>query len=155
ADARALHEASGGNPFYLQALARMSETPGDSEDPAEAGEIPAAVHAVLRVELGRLSERAQRVAEAAAVVAGGVEPAIVAAAARLGDDAVLEALDELAVHDLIRPAASGGRFQFRHPLVRHAAYQAASPGRRLAAHARIARHLADLGAPATVRAHHL
>jgi tetratricopeptide (TPR) repeat protein len=157
ADCRALYEASGGNPFYLDALARMSETPpeADEEHPGGARELPASVQGALRVELDRLSPETSRVAEAAAAVADEFEPAIVAVAARLDEDAVLNALDELAACDLVRPTASGRRFQYRHPLVRSVVYQAAAPGRRLAAHARIARHLADLGATATVRAHHI
>ena len=157
ADCQALHEASGGNPFYLDALARMSETPPvtDDEHDEAAREVPAPVQAALRVELDRLSPETLRVAEAAAAVADEFEPVTVAVAARLDEDTVLDALDELATCDLVRPTASGRRFRFRHPLVRNAAYQAAPPGRRLAAHARIARHLADLDAPATVRAHHV
>jgi tetratricopeptide (TPR) repeat protein len=155
AECRALHAASGGNPFYLDALVRMGGAAADGEDPAEAGELPAAVQVALRVEFDRLSPRALRVAEAAAVLVGEFEPATVAVAARMDDEEVLEALDELAADDLMRLTASGRRFQFRHPIVRNAAYRSAAPGRRLAAHARVARHLAELGVPATVRAHHV
>ncbi|MGH3382339.1 MAG: ATP-binding protein, partial [Actinoallomurus sp.] len=157
ADCRALYEASGGNPFYLDALARMSETPPVTDDEHDEGvrEVPAPVQAALRVELDRLSPETLRVAQAAAAVADEFEPVTVAVAARLEEDTVLDALDELAACDLVRPTASGRRFQFRHPLVRNAAYQAAPPGRRLAAHARIARHLAEQDAPATARAHHV
>lgn len=154
-ECRALHAASGGNPFYLDALVRMGGTTAGGEDPARDGELPAAVRLALRVEFDRLSPRALRVAEAAAVVADEFEPATVSAAAHLDEDAVLEALDELAACDLVRPAAGGRSFRFRHPLVRGAAYQSAAPGRRLAAHGRVARHLAERGVPATVRAHHL
>ncbi|GIH25929.1 hypothetical protein Aph01nite_42390 [Acrocarpospora phusangensis] len=139
---RALYEASGGNPFYLQALARI-----------EAGDLPATLHAVLQRELAGLSGDALLVAQSAAVAADEFEPRLAAVAAELADPVTLKSLDELVARDLVRP--DGSRFRFRHPLVRQAAYESAAPGWRLAAHARIAGHLAAVGAPATVRAHHV
>lgn len=47
------------------------------------------------------------------------------------------------------------RFRFRHPLLRRAVHELSGAGWRLGAHARLARALADRGAPATARAHHV
>ncbi|MFG1861754.1 helix-turn-helix transcriptional regulator [Microbispora bryophytorum] len=141
----ALYEASGGNPFYLEALARMGGT--------DVTELPPTVLAALQVELGDLSPGALLVAQAAAVAADEFEPAVAAVAAELPPDATLAALDELVERDIVRSA--GARFRFRHPLVRRAVYESAAAGWRLGAHARIAARLAELGAPATVRAHHV
>ncbi|WP_204056074.1 ATP-binding protein [Microbispora corallina] len=142
---RALYEASGGNPFYLEALARMADT--------EVASLPPTVRAAIQVELARLSADALRVAQAAAVTADEFEPSIAAVAAQVPPAAALAALDELVERDIVRSA--GARFRFRHPLVRQAAYESAAAGWRLGAHARIAAHLAELGAPATVQAHHV
>ncbi|MFC4585285.1 ATP-binding protein [Sphaerisporangium corydalis] len=143
---RALYEASGGNPFYLEALARMGRL--------EVSELPATVRAALQVELGDLSPGSLLVAQAAAVTADEFEPALAAVTAQVPEEAALAALDELVARDIVRPAAAG-RFRFRHPLVRQAAYQSSAAGWQLAAHARLAVHLATLGAPATVQAHHV
>ncbi|WP_248963393.1 ATP-binding protein [Sphaerisporangium perillae] len=142
---RALYEASGGNPFYLEALARMGRL--------EVSELPPTVRAALQVELGDLSPGSLLVAQAAAVTADEFEPALAAVTAQVSEAAALEALDELVARDIVRPAATG-RFRFRHPLVRQAAYESSAAGWQLAAHARLAGHLATLGAPATVQAHH-
>jgi DNA-binding CsgD family transcriptional regulator/tetratricopeptide (TPR) repeat protein len=149
---QALFEASGGNPFYLEALSRMG-----SEPVAGIGgpdELPPAIRAALRVELSGLSANALLVACAAAVAADEFEPALAAVAAELPEEQTLAAISELVARDVVRPA-SPGRFRFRHPLVRHAAYGSAAAGWQLAAHARIAAHLTALGAPATARAHHV
>ncbi|GAA2073388.1 helix-turn-helix transcriptional regulator [Actinomadura alba] len=148
---RALYEVSGGNPFYLEALVRNREPIVGG---AEKGELPRAVQAALQLELSGLSPTARLVAQGAAVAADEFEPVIAAVAAEVTEDEALKALDEMAARDVIRPV-SARRFRFRHPLVRHATYGSAAPGWRLTAHARIADHLAGLGSPATVRAHHV
>ncbi|RAY16667.1 LuxR family transcriptional regulator [Actinomadura craniellae] len=149
---RALFEASGGNPFYLEALARM-DGPGSPDGMTGEGELPGPVRAALQVELSGLPPAALKVAQAAAVTADEFEPALAAVAAEVTEDAALAALDELVARDVVRPA--GGRFRFRHPLVRHAAYESAAAGWRVGVHARVAAHLAELGVPATVRARHV
>ncbi len=153
----ALFEASGGNPFYLEALSRMG--PGEhrvaaEEDLTELGELPHAVRAALRMELSGLSPAALLIAQASAVVAGEFEPALAAVTAGCSEEETLEAISELVARDVVRPG-SAGRFRFRHPIVRRAAYGSAAAGWRVAAHGRIAAHLATLGAPATVRARHV
>jgi tetratricopeptide (TPR) repeat protein len=156
--ARMLFEASGGNPFYLEALARMNGATaltGGSEGSPDPGEIPHSVTAALQGELNGLSATATLVGRAAAVIANEFEAPLVAIAAQMDEDVVLAALDEMNVRDIIRPMDLEGRFQFRHPLIRTVAYGQAAPGWRFAAHSRIAAHLADLGAHVTVRAHHV
>jgi DNA-binding CsgD family transcriptional regulator len=154
----ALHEASGGNPFYLEALARMGQqvqlTTGSMDGTADGSELPAAVRAALQLELTGMSGTALRVAQGAAVAADEFEPALAAVAAEVSEDEARAALEEMAARDIVRPAA-GGRLRFRHPLVRRAAYDCAATGWRPGAHARIAAHLARTGAPAALRAHHV
>ncbi|MBE1537320.1 helix-turn-helix transcriptional regulator [Actinomadura algeriensis] len=155
-----LFKASGGNPFYLEALARMGgdDAAVDGTDwrqgVAELTDVPAAVRTALQVELSALPPEALLLARGAAVAADFFEPALAAVAAELDEAAALAALDVLTAHDVVR-AGSGGRFKFRHPLVRHVAYASTAAGWRLAAHERVAVRLAELGAPATVQAHHV
>jgi hypothetical protein len=67
----------------------------------------------------------------------------------------MHAVDELLELDLIRTTDVPRRFRFRHPLVRRAVYQATAGGWRLGAHERCAAALAERGAAAVARAHHV
>jgi DNA-binding CsgD family transcriptional regulator/tetratricopeptide (TPR) repeat protein len=151
---QALHEASGGNPFYLEALARMGQQAQLMAGGQDDSELPPAVRIALQLEMTGLSPVSLRVAQAAAVAADEFEPKLAAVAAEVSEAEALAALNDMAARDIVRPA-SAGRLRFRHPLVRRAAYDCAAAGWRLGAHARIAAHLADVGAPAALRAHHV
>jgi DNA-binding NarL/FixJ family response regulator/predicted ATPase len=151
---RVLYERSGGNPFYLLALAWSPTLRQGGHGPG-TGEVPSTVEAVLLAELSALSAQGRLLAQAAAVADEPFDPEYAAAIGPLGSESVLQAVDELAERDLIRPVDGTREFMFRHPLVRQVAYRSAAPGWRLAAHGRAARALERRGAPTTARAHHV
>ena len=158
--ATALHEDSGGNPFYLEQLARSQErAPGPASTvlavSLDAGKVPPAVVAALTEELGLLSDGTRLVLEGAAVAGDPFEPELVAAAAAVTEPSAFAALDELLRCDLVRPTDVPRRFRFRHPLVRRAVYDASPGGWRLGAHERCAQALAARGASVTARVHHV
>jgi DNA-binding NarL/FixJ family response regulator len=148
---RALHRESGGNPFYLDALARTwFATAGSQMDQLSAG-----ARISLMREVESASPLAQQVVRAAAVTGDAFEPGIVAELIGRDHADVLAALDELVDLDLVRPATGGQRFAFRHALIRQAVYATTSPGWRLSAHARAAEALRRRGASAMVLARHV
>ena len=154
----ALFEESGGNPFYLQQLARSlarERGAGGPELSPTGLDVPPAVAAALAEELALLSDAARLVLQGGAVAGDPFEPELAAAAAAMPEASVLEALDELLKLDLVRETEVPRRFRFRHPLIRRAVYQSTPGGWRLGAHERTAETLAARGAPATERAHHV
>ena len=151
ADADAVYGASGGNPFYLEQLVRAGGAAG--EGASGDGTVPPAVAAALAAELGGLGAEARRLLDAAAVVGDPFELDLAAAVAELGD--ALPPLDELLARSLVRPGGAPRRFAFRHPVVRHAVYEATPGGWRLGAHARAAAALERRGAGPVERAHHV
>jgi DNA-binding CsgD family transcriptional regulator len=159
-DPDVLYVESGGNPFYLEQLARSldraSSLPAqyDGTSLAEIG-VPATVAAALTEELALLPDSDRLVLEGAAVAGDPFEPELATAAAAMSEGTVMEAIDELLKVDLLRTTDVPRRFRFRHPLLRRAVYDAAAPGWRLGAHERSAEALAARGAQASARAHHV
>jgi DNA-binding NarL/FixJ family response regulator len=158
--ADALYGLSGGNPFYLEQLARSLSRPGGPKPAATsitmAGiEVPPAVAASVTEELSLLSAGTRRVLQGAAV-AGDPFVLELAAAAAAADEAVAaQAIDDLLAVGLIRPTDVPRRYRFRHPVIRRAVYESAPGGWLLGAHERCARELAQRGASAAARAHHV
>lgn len=159
AGAAALYEECGGNPFYLEQLARSVERTGGATFAAETShiglEVPQAVATSLNEELALLSHSGRIVLEGAAVAGDPFEPELAAAAAATSEAAAMNAVDELLELDLIRTTDVPRRFRFRHALVRRAVYEATAGGWRLGAHERCAEALTARGATAPTRAHHV
>ncbi|MGH7357401.1 MAG: helix-turn-helix transcriptional regulator [Candidatus Rokuibacteriota bacterium] len=154
---RDLHREAGGNPFYLEELARAAKA-GSATRPVDgvrsSGRTPRLVAAAIEEEVAALSSSAMALLRAAAVVGDPFELEFAVAVADLSQDDAVAAADEL-LGGLVRAADEPGRYVFRHPIVRGAVYESAGDAWRLRAHARAAQVLADRGAPATARAHHV
>jgi ATP/maltotriose-dependent transcriptional regulator MalT len=155
-----LYSESGGNPFYLEQLARSLGRVGGAgsatAQPSLAGlDVPAAVAGALAEEFALLSGEARLVLQGAAVAGDPFRPELAAAAANTSEAAALDALDALLRLDLVRQTDVPRRFRFRHPLVRRAVERSTPAGWRLGAHERCAAALEGQGASAAERAHHV
>lgn len=154
----ALYDESGGNPFYLEQLARAPAGTGVSSGVAMsvAGvQVPPLVAAALTEELAQLSRPSRLVLDGASVAGDPFEPELAAAASGVTEQQTMEAIDELLERDLVRLTTVPRRFRFRHPIVRRAVYEATPGGWRIGAHERVAAALAQRGEGAGVRAHHI
>ena len=149
---------AGGNPFYLEQLARV---PGSSAQhgPGEVLEggfrLPAGVVASIAEEVAALPPQARALLHGAAAAGEPFDLRLAAAAAGTNFETALEAIDEALAVDLVRTTTAPDQFLFRHPLVRRAIYAGAGERFRLAAHRGAAAALAERGADASARAHHV
>ena len=155
--APAIYAQAGGNPFYLEQLARVRATSAAGGPAALAGDdsVPPAIAAALASELAGLTPAARAMLDGAAVAGDPFEPGLAAAVAELAEPHALAALDELVSRALVHPAGVPRRFGFRHPVVRHAVYTATPAGWRLGAHGRAAAALERQGAAPVQLAHHV
>jgi DNA-binding CsgD family transcriptional regulator/tetratricopeptide (TPR) repeat protein len=157
----ALYRDSGGNPFYLESLARRLGAQPPARPPTGDGatsgqtQVPSGVLIAIEDELTKLSGPAHALLQAAAATGDPFDLDVAAAVAELPEPAALRALDELVEHELARVTDTPRRYVFRHPIVRRAVYESAGDAWRHAAHARAADVLASRGATAARRAHHV
>jgi DNA-binding CsgD family transcriptional regulator len=149
-------EVSGGNPFLTRELVRalhadrVSPTAGAVDEVKRL--VPESVLRSVLVRLARLSEAAQRLAYASAVLADGSLLRHAAALAELDRDLAAGAADELAAAHVLEP---GEPLRFVHPLIATAVHSDHPAFARAGAHRRAALLLAADGAPAENVAAHL
>jgi DNA-binding CsgD family transcriptional regulator len=135
------HQATGGNPFLLQTMARSlaaREAGAPQEPDALALGAAADVDAWVRAQLDALGDDAGAVLEAIAVLGDDAPLATVAAVAERAEGATAAAIDSLVAARLL---AADGR-GFAHPLVHAAVREAMPAGRRSLVTGRAARLLA-------------
>jgi DNA-binding CsgD family transcriptional regulator len=145
--AAACREATGGNPFFLEALLREAVERGFSTDAAGAARVrssgpPAVAQAVL-LRLSGAPDSATKLVRAGAVLGDGASVGEVAQLAGLSEAEAARAADLLTTLALLWPA---DRLEFAHPIVREAVYADIGPRHRVEAHALAAEILASNGA---------
>jgi DNA-binding SARP family transcriptional activator len=146
--ARAVHEETEGNPFFVGEILRHvaeagSETASGRIDLEQLG-IPDGVREVVSRRLMRLSEGATRVLTVAAVAGPTVTLPLLERIPDAGatPDALLDALDEgVRARVLVESERLRGRYVFAHALVRQAIYADLTAARRGRLHRQVAEAL--------------
>jgi DNA-binding CsgD family transcriptional regulator len=143
----ACRDATGGNPFFLEALLREAIDEGFSTDDAERVRAiaPAAVARSVLLRLSGKPPAARALVRAVAVLGNGASVAEAARLAEVPADDAVEAADLLATLGILRP---GGDLEFAHAIVRTAVRDEMGARAAALAHARAADVLSELGAPA-------
>jgi DNA-binding NarL/FixJ family response regulator/tetratricopeptide (TPR) repeat protein len=140
----AILRQAGGNPFYVQQLARVA-----------GGDVPATVMAAVARELDGLAEDTRLLLRGAAAAGEPFDLRLAVVAAGLDEAAARAAADEATRTGLVHEADGPSRLSFRHPIVRRAVYESAGSGWRLGAHDRLRRELERMSADVTLVAHHV
>jgi DNA-binding SARP family transcriptional activator len=127
---------TGGNPFFLQELARLVR---DSSDPGAAwDDIPGTVHDVLTHRLSRLPVEARRLLDVAAVVGRDCELGLLEAVAGLSPDDVDRGLAAAVASGLATEVGSRVPvLHFQHALIREALYAQLGARARMRLHAAV------------------
>jgi class 3 adenylate cyclase len=144
--ARAVHEETEGNPFFVREVFRHLIETGAVERrdgrwgtrlPVEEIGIPESVRDVVGRRLSRLSEEANQALRMGAVVGAEFDASVVQAVAGLDEETLLCSLEE-AAHARLIIEAPGARYRFAHALVRDTLYGELSGPRRLTLHRKVA-----------------
>ncbi|TDB72686.1 SARP family transcriptional regulator, partial [Actinomadura sp. KC216] len=158
ADATLLHATTGGFPLYVVETLRGGASPdgiGTGPDAVGAGVEAVAgagvgvgdLTSVLRNRLERASAPAREIAGLAAAVGTDFTLDLLTEASDLDAGVVVEAVDELWRHRIMREFRGG--YDFSHDLLRDAAYAGVTPPKRWLLHRRIAQGLELLHADDT------
>ncbi|NUR99235.1 MAG: AAA family ATPase [Kribbellaceae bacterium] len=142
--ADAVHARTGGNPFFVQELARWHAARGTTST-----ETPTGVRQVLERRLARLGQRTYDVLAVASVLGEDVDLRLLAAVA---DTDVLPVLGEAVAARLA--SVSEDRLRFAHSLVREVVYYGLGVHRRSELHLKAAELLAGQNDAGQVAAHY-
>ena len=114
-----LWERSGGNPFFVQELARLVQAEGVDRPPSH---LPAGVVEAVRQRLARLPTDSVRLLDWAAVVGREIDKPLLVAAGAVADEAT--AVDLLAQAHHVGVVTAGDTPRFAHDLYRQAIVEA-------------------------------
>ena len=144
-----VHDRTGGNPFFVQELARWHAVRGTTST-----ETPTGVRQVLERRLARLNQPAYDVLATAAVLGEDVDLEVLAALETTTTADVLVVLADAVAARLAE--VDGARMRFAHSLVREVVYSGLGVHRRSVLHLRAAELLAGLrdADPGQVAAHY-
>ncbi len=139
-EAAAIHRATAGNPFFVTELA-------DRGSRGVSVEVPPSLREVLNGRLDGLDRSTARLVDVAAVAGRSLPLTAIAAAAGLGTDQLLDAIDDAIAAGVLTEEASSGGLAFKHTLVQQAALDRLSRSRRAAVHVRLSDALVEVDPP--------
>ena len=130
---------------FVQAGSASAPAAGGKAVAEDANHLPPKVQSVLTARLAQLSPETRQVTNLAAAVGRSFTLGVLHQASGEDEDAIVEALDELWQHRIIREQG-GDTYDFSHDKLREVAYNSISDPKRRLLHRRIAQALETLQA---------
>jgi hypothetical protein len=140
--ARAVHDRTEGNPFFLVEYARLARDQHDDLASALEG-MPSTVADVVRRRIRTLPQDSAAALTAGAVIGREFELALLAPTLAVSELDALDLLEPALALELVQDLGAD-RFRFAHALVRDSAYAELSPSRRERMHASLAEQIRSL-----------
>jgi DNA-binding SARP family transcriptional activator/tetratricopeptide (TPR) repeat protein len=136
-------EETEGNPLFVVEAARAGLAAGNEHPP-----LTPTVQAVIGARLASLTPETREVVEVAATIGREFTIEVLTAATRIEEDDLVDALDDLWRHRIIREQSPG--YDFTHDKLREVAHASISPARRRRFHRLVAEaltiiHAGDIG----------
>ncbi|MBO4273449.1 BTAD domain-containing putative transcriptional regulator [Microbispora triticiradicis] len=146
--ARALHDRTGGNPFFLGELLRLltSTHTGGRVGAADVlgTAVPDGVRDVINQRVSRLPEDSQTLLRAAAVIGRDVDADVLETATGIGGSRVMMLLEPAVATGLLVEVDGGWDYRFSHALVQEALYSGLSRRQRAQLHGRVGEAIESL-----------
>ena len=144
----ALMDETEGNPFFVgEMLRHLAETSAIYQDDRgrwvaspdlRTSGLPVSIREVVGRRVARLGDATQRVLSLAAVMGRDFDTDVLALAADLDEDIVIDLCDQAVTAAVLTEAEVAGRYTFAHTLIEHTLYGSLSAGRRVRAHQKVA-----------------
>ncbi len=148
AQAAHLYQTTEGNPLFV---VETMQTEGQKIESGEQVAIllhalSPKVHTVIQARLAQLSAPARELASVAAAIGRAFSYSVLAQATDQPEDRLVNSLDELCQHRIVREQGTDG-YDFTHDKLREVAYNSLSAARRRLLHRRIAQVLVTIHQP--------
>lgn len=141
-----VHEATGGNPFFVNEAVRLLAAEGRIQELGPGGlGVPEGVLQTIRRRLSAMSEDGREVLSLAAVVGRHFSLPVLERCCELPAERIVVLLEDAATRGLLAPIRIDlGSYSFAHSLIREALYADLSPVQRLLRHRQAGEALEDL-----------
>jgi tetratricopeptide (TPR) repeat protein len=157
---RAVHEASEGNPLFVDEAIRMLSTRGDIHRPdySVGFRVPEGAGGIIRRRLAALGDEVEELLSVASVIGREFDLTLLQSVVDIELDALLEILGQAVDAGVIEETSALGRYAFTHILIRETLYEDLTAARRMRLHCTVAETLEESYAALEARlpelAHH-
>lgn len=143
--ARAVHQASEGNPLFVDEAIRMLTAKGDIYRPdySIGFRVPQGARGIIRRRLEGVGEEVTELLSVASVVGREFDLTLLQRVVEIDIEAVLEMLSQAVASEVISETSALGRYTFSHILIRETLYESLTAAKRMRLHRKVAETLEE------------
>ena len=142
---QAIHEASEGNPLFIDEAILMFTTKGDIHRPdySIGFRVPEGARGIIRSRLDGVADEVTELLSIASVIGREFELTLLQRVVGIEMEALLEILEQAVTAQVISETSALGRYAFTHILIRETLYEDLTAGKRMRLHCTVAEILEE------------